>query len=98
MLLGHDLQSLAPASLYLPGLHEVQYGLLSSYAFTALYSVASLAAGAACDIFARAPVLVAASALWSGAAALQGCASSYPQLLASRAVLGVSPSFPADED
>ena len=74
-------------------LDEVQYGLLSSYAFTALYSVASLAAGAACDIFARAPVLVAASALWSGAAALQGCASSYPQLLASRAVLGVSQAF-----
>jgi len=75
------------------GMDEVRYGWLSSYAFTALYALASLAAGRACDTFSRGSVLLVAAAGWTAATGLQACATSYPQLLASRAALGISQAF-----
>lgn len=71
----------------------VRYGWLSSYAFTALYALTSLAAGAACDTFSRGRVLLVAAGGWSLATGLQACASSYNQLLVSRAALGIAQAF-----
>lgn len=84
---GHEFMNVAL------GMDEVRYGWLSSYAFTLLYALTSLAAGAACDSLPRGPILLVAAAGWGSATALQSCATSYPQLLASRAALGVSQAF-----
>jgi predicted MFS family arabinose efflux permease len=71
----------------------VQYGWLSSYAFTALYAVTSLGAGVACDRFSRGAVLLVAAAGWTIATGLQACATNYPQLVLSRAALGIAQAF-----
>jgi MFS family permease len=75
------------------GMDAVQYGWLSSYAFTALYAVTSLAAGMACDRFSRGAVLLVAAAGWTVATGLQACATNYPQLVSSRAALGIAQAF-----
>ena len=46
------------------GMNEAQYGLLVSYGFTILYTVASLLAGVLCDRFSRGKLLVAATLGW----------------------------------
>lgn len=71
----------------------VQYGWLSSYAFTALYAVTSLAAGMVCDRFSRGAVLLVAAAGWTVATVLQAFATNYPQLVSSRAALGIAQAF-----
>ena len=72
------------------GMDESQYGLLISYGFTILYTVASLLAGVLCDRFSRGKLLVAATLGWSAATALQGGARTFAHVLGARAVLGIS--------
>ncbi len=75
------------------GLDELRYGFVSSYGFTALYSLASLVAGVACDRLPRGAVLLTATAGWSAATALQSISRGYGQLLGARALLGFSQAF-----
>ncbi len=72
---------------------EEQYGVLASFGFIALYTVASLVAGRAADKFNRAAVVAFAAATWSLSTAATSVASSFESVLAFRALTGVSQAF-----
>eukprot|EP00282_Hemiselmis_andersenii_P042568 CAMPEP_0172069244 /NCGR_PEP_ID=MMETSP1043-20130122/12633_1 /TAXON_ID=464988 /ORGANISM="Hemiselmis andersenii, Strain CCMP441" /LENGTH=332 /DNA_ID=CAMNT_0012729541 /DNA_START=153 /DNA_END=1148 /DNA_ORIENTATION=- len=75
------------------GFDEGQYSLLASFAFTALYTVASLFAGRAADKFDRAKVLTGAAALWSVSTCATAVAASFDNVAALRGIQGVSQAF-----
>lgn len=75
------------------GFDEAQYGLLASLAFTALFAVASLGAGAAADRYDRKTLTVLAAAGWSVATLGTALSTTYPQVLACRVAMGLFCAF-----
>lgn len=68
---------------------EAQFGLLTSV-FLIVYAVCSPFAGFFADRFNRSRVIIVSLLLWSVLTALTGYATSYEQLLATRALLGLA--------
>ena len=75
------------------GFTEAQYGFLASLAFTSLFAVASLAAGAISDRFNRKTLSISAAAVWSLATLGTAMSSSYDQVLSCRIIMGLACAF-----
>jgi predicted MFS family arabinose efflux permease len=80
--------ALAPTLKAYWGLSDARVGLLAT-AFEVLYALAHVPLAMASDRWLRRKVIALAMALWSGAMALTGAASSYAMLLVGRAGLGI---------
>jgi predicted MFS family arabinose efflux permease len=68
---------------------ESQLGLLSG-AFLWIYGMVSPLAGFLADRFGRRPVILASLLIWSAVTYATGLARSFPEVLAARALMGVS--------
>ena len=75
------------------GFGEEQYALLASFGFTILFTVCSLIAGRAADSGNRAGITALAAVGWSVATVAQGLASSFENVLGSRALTGLTQAF-----
>ena len=71
------------------GLADWQLGLLSGFAFAAIYVTAGIPIAWWADRGNRRNVIALAVAVWSGLTALSGLAQSYPQLLLARVGVGL---------
>jgi len=71
---------------------DVQLGLLAT-AFLWVYAAVSPFGGYLADRFGRRRVILASLGVWSAVTWLTAHASNYPQLLAARALMGVSEAF-----
>ena len=69
-----------------------RFGLLSTV-FLIVYGVCSPLAGFASDKFGRRPVILLSLAIWSAATLATGYVNSFEEMLAARAVMGVSEAF-----
>lgn len=72
---------------------QAQYGLLASVAFTSLFAVASLVAGAASDRYNRKTLTVASIATWGLATLGTSTSTSYNQVVLWRVLMGLSCAF-----
>ena len=68
---------------------DAQFGLLTSV-FLWVYALLSPSAGFLADRFGRSRVIIASLFVWSAVTWLTGCAHDFHQLLAARALMGVS--------
>ena len=75
------------------GFSQVEYGLLASLAFTALFAVASLGAGVAADRFNRKQLTIGSALLWSAATLGTSFANSFELVLACRVLMGLACAF-----
>ena len=75
------------------GFSEAQYGLLASLAFTALFAVASLGAGAAADKYNRKTLTVLSAVGWSIAAFGTSFSGTYNEVLFWRIAMGLFCAF-----
>jgi MFS family permease len=75
------------------GFSEAQYGLLASLAFTTLFAIASLGAGAAADRYDRKALTVVSAVGWSLATVGTSLSSSYTQVLSWRIAMGLFCAF-----
>lgn len=75
------------------GFDEAQYGLLASLAFTALFAVASLGAGAAADRYNRKTLTLIAAIGWSIATLGTAMATNYSSVLTWRIFMGMFCAF-----
>ena len=75
------------------GFSEAQYGLLASLAFTALFAVASLGAGAAADKYNRKTLTVLSAVGWSIAAFGTSFSDTYNEVLLWRIAMGLFCAF-----
>lgn len=75
------------------GFSQVEYGLLASLAFTALFAVASLGAGIAADRFNRKQLTIASAMLWSAATLGTSFADSFELVLGCRVLMGLACAF-----
>ena len=75
------------------GFTEAQYGLLASLAFTALFAVASLAAGAAADKYDRKALTIIAAVGWAVATIGTAFSSTYTEVLSWRVLMGLFCAF-----
>eukprot|EP00536_Pseudo-nitzschia_multiseries_P011613 jgi/Psemu1/206311/e_gw1.405.54.1 len=75
------------------GFSEAQYGLLASLAFTALFAVASLGAGAAADKYDRKALTVGSAVGWSIAILGTALSTTYTEVLSWRIVMGLFCAF-----
>ena len=73
-------------------LSDTQLGLISGFAFSAVYSLAGLAVARWADLGNRRSILAAAAAVWSTLTAVCGLTSSFFQLLIARMGVGVAES------
>ena len=71
------------------GLSDTQLGLLTGLAFAMVYVIFGLPLAQLAERWVRRSVLAISLAVWSGMTALTGFVSSYPQLLAARAAVGI---------
>jgi predicted MFS family arabinose efflux permease len=70
------------------GLSDSEIGLLTGFAFSAVYAVSAIPLGALSDRVPRRLVVAASLSVWSAAAALCGLAQSFWQLLWARVAVG----------
>jgi MFS family permease len=77
------------ASLHI---NKADFGLLSSV-FLWVYGTCSLVAGYAADRLGRKRVIIFSLLAWSGATLMTGVVGSFHQMLAARALMGVSEAF-----
>lgn len=70
-------------------LTDFELGLLQGLAFAALYAVGGIPFGRLAEHFNRLRILVAVTAVWSGATALCGVAQNYFQLMFARFGVGI---------
>jgi len=75
------------------GFTELQYGLLASLAFTALFAVASLGAGVAADRYDRKLLIVLSTVGWSVATVGTALSTTYTEVLSWRIVMGLFCAF-----
>ena len=75
------------------GFSEAQYGLLASLAFTVLFALASLGAGAAADRYDRKALTILSAVGWSVATFGTGLSTTYTQVLSWRIVMGLFCAF-----
>jgi len=75
------------------GFSEAQYGLLASLAFTALFAIASLGAGAAADKYDRKALTVGSSVGWSVAILGTALSTTYTEVLSWRIIMGLFCAF-----
>mmetsp|Transcript_9610 Transcript_9610/g.20812 ORF Transcript_9610/g.20812 Transcript_9610/m.20812 type:complete len:571 (-) Transcript_9610:1693-3405(-) len=75
------------------GFSEAQYGLLASLAFTALFAIASLGAGAAADKYDRKTLTVGAAVGWSVAIIGTALSTTYTEVLSWRIIMGLFCAF-----
>mmetsp|Transcript_30177 Transcript_30177/g.38937 ORF Transcript_30177/g.38937 Transcript_30177/m.38937 type:complete len:496 (+) Transcript_30177:126-1613(+) len=75
------------------GFDENSYALLASLGFTLLYTISSLFAGRAADIFSRKKLAIFAATTWSTTTLLQGFARNFSQVFGLRVVTGLAQSF-----
>ena len=73
-------------------LSDTQLGLISGFAFSAVYSLAGLAVARWADLGNRRSILAAAAAVWSTLTAVCGLTSGFIQLLIARMGVGVAES------
>lgn len=71
------------------GLTHLQYGLLTGFVFTAVYTVLGLFAGSLADRMNRPRLIAAGLALWSAMTAATGLARGFVQMAAARMLIGV---------
>jgi len=72
---------------------QTQYGILASVAFTALFGVASLGAGIASDRWDRKVLTIGSSAGWALASFGTAVATSYPEVVGWRILMGLCCAF-----
>jgi MFS family permease len=72
---------------------QAQYGLLASVAFTSLFAVSSLVAGAASDRYNRKLLTVASIVTWGIATLGTSLSTSYEQVVMWRVLMGLSCAF-----
>lgn len=70
-------------------LSDAQIGLLSGFAFSALFAIAGIPIARLADRSNRVRLLSLSIAIWSAATALTGFARSFPQLFAARMAVGL---------
>jgi predicted MFS family arabinose efflux permease len=75
------------------GFTQTQYGLLASVAFSVLFAIASLGAGAAADRFNRKQLTIAAALGWGTATLGTAFSSNYETVLLCRIVMGLACAF-----
>ena len=75
------------------GFSEAQYGLLASLAFTTLFAVASLGAGAAADKYNRKTLTVLSAIGWSVAIIGTSLSTTYNEVLFWRIAMGLFCAF-----
>mmetsp|Transcript_14027 Transcript_14027/g.32356 ORF Transcript_14027/g.32356 Transcript_14027/m.32356 type:complete len:561 (-) Transcript_14027:9-1691(-) len=75
------------------GFSEAQYGLLASLAFTGLFAIASLGAGAAADKYDRKKLTVLSALGWSVAIIGTSFSTTYNEVLFWRIVMGLFCAF-----
>lgn len=75
------------------GFSETQYGFLASVAFTSLFAIASLGAGAASDRFNRKLLTIGSALSWSAATLGTAMAESYTQVVLCRIAMGLACAF-----
>lgn len=75
------------------GFSEAQYGLLASLAFTGLFAIASLGAGAAADRYDRKTLTVLSAVGWSVAIIGTSFSTTYNQVLFWRIAMGLFCAF-----
>ncbi|VEU43370.1 unnamed protein product [Pseudo-nitzschia multistriata] len=75
------------------GFSEAQYGLLASLAFTGLFALASLGAGAAADKFDRKAMTVGSAVGWSAAILGTALSTTYTEVLSWRIAMGLFCAF-----
>ena len=75
------------------GFSEGQYGLLASLAFTALFAVASLGAGAAADRYDRKLLTTISAVGWSVATVGTAFSTTYTEVLSWRIMMGLFCAF-----
>jgi MFS family permease len=71
---------------------KAQFGLLSSV-FLWVYGTCSLGAGYAADRWGRKRIIILSLIVWSAATLMTGLVSSFHEMLAARALMGVSEAF-----
>jgi len=72
---------------------QAQYGILASIAFTSLFAVASLIAGAASDRYNRKSLTIASAATWGVATLGTSLSNSYEEVVLWRILMGLSCAF-----
>lgn len=72
---------------------ESQYGALASIAFTALFAITSLFAGALADRYDRKLLTLGSTAVFTGAILFTSFAHSYNEVLIARVVMGLACAF-----
>jgi predicted MFS family arabinose efflux permease len=75
------------------GFTQAQYGLLASVAFSALFAIASLGAGAAADRFNRKQLTIASTLGWGAATVGTAFSSNYDTVLFWRVIMGLACAF-----
>ena len=71
------------------GINDVQFSLLQGTAFAVLYGAGSLVCGLLADRVHRRNLVVLGVAIWTVGTVLFGLSTSFPGLLASRAMVGL---------
>ena len=77
------------------GFSEAEYGLFASVAFTSLFAIASLVAGATADRFNRKTLTLASALAWSLATLGTALSHSYFQIVLCRILMGLACAFTA---
>jgi MFS family permease len=75
------------------GFNQLEYGVLASLAFTALFAVASLGAGVASDRLNRKTLFVGSTLAWSAAALGTSASATFAHVLVCRIVMGLACAF-----